>query len=321
MLGCATVCDCNSPLVNTGIGCSPIMKVEKVTWLINQVNSEGELNYIDLTVDLDDAFFTAMINNADPLARLYPLPPMLDIVDEREKPVVYTYKNGTKRFVRDGVRSFMGMFPPESTSSQLVGILESGRCAKPCKFQLDANGTIWGRLSDDGTKLYPFLMVAGSIAALFTKETDTTPQMIAYSFDYDPSERDCFPRGLQTNSLTGDINPLNYEGLIDVFIKVISCSAAAGGHGELVVQLFDGFGNLLNPELIKGLEVGIFTVYDVTAAADIIDFTMAEGPSGTYTFTFVSGHALTATHTLNLIPSQNGYGFENVASTAIVVGA
>lgn len=321
MLGCATVCNCNSPLVNTGIGCTPIMKVEKVTWLVNEVDQTGALNFIDLQGALDDAYFTGKINNADALARFYPLPPMLDIVDEREKPITYAYKNGTKRFIRDGVRSFAGMFPPESASPQLVGILESGRCAKLCKFQIDANGTIWGRLSDDGTKLYPFKMVSGSIAALWTKETDSTPQMIGYSFDYDPSERDCFPRGLQTNALTGDINPLDYDGLLDVFVKVVSCSAAAGTYGKLVVQLYDGFGNLLSPELVKGLLIGTMSIYDKTAAAAITNFTMAENPGGTYTLSFVVGHALTAAHHLTLTIVKNGFDFTAVTNTDILVGA
>ena len=314
--GCAQVCDCNMTLVNTGVGCTPIKKVEKITWLMNQFNSAGALNYIDLTITLSDSYFQALLNNVDPLARLYPLPPMVDIVDEREKPITYAYKDGTKRFVRNGVRSFAGMFPPESASPQLVGILEGGRCANLCKFAIDAQGTIWGRISDDGTKLYPVKLVAGSVAALWTNETDSTPQMIGYSFDYHPSEQDCQLRGLQQNQLVGDIYPQNYTGLIEVYAKLISASHAAG---TVVVKLYDSFGSILSPETVKGLLAANFTLYDNTASS-AVTFTVVESPQGTYTFT-ITGTVPASGHTLTLTPNKNGFDFTNVVATSLLMGA
>src|ERR1035437_8333876 len=175
---CANTCDCNAILMNTKTGCITTKAVEKRTWIVNEVGSAGTKNYIDLTATLDDTYFSGKVNNANPLDRFYPLPEIKNVIDAREKPVLYTWKDGTEVFVRDGVRKFDGMFPPEVASPQLLGILEGQRCAVPCKFTIDANGTIWGKISADGTKLYPVKMDPQSIAPIFINPTDTEPTML-----------------------------------------------------------------------------------------------------------------------------------------------
>ena len=47
---CVKTCDCNITINDTGVGCTPIMKVEKRAWIMNETDSAGALNFIDLTV-------------------------------------------------------------------------------------------------------------------------------------------------------------------------------------------------------------------------------------------------------------------------------
>lgn len=319
---CAKTCDCNYTIANTGIGCNPIMKVEKKPWIMNKTKADGTLNYIDLSITLDDTYFSGLINNVDPLARLYPLPEIKNITDARDKPVVYAWKDSTEVFVRDGIRKYDAMFPPDVAGPQFTGILETLRCAKPCKFSVDADGTIWGRLSDDGTKLYPVEMDGQSVAAIFTKPTDTEPQMLGFSFNYHPSEKDCQLRGIAQSELSGSINPLDYVGLMDVFVKVISCTVT-----KLVVKLYNSFGTPLNPETVKGLLVGAFALskvaspYTATPTAVALTGTGAafSETSGTYSLTYKTADDPSVTDHLALTPTKLGYDFKAVVATTIVV--
>lgn len=317
-MACKKVCDCNLTIDNTGIGCTPLMKVEKRPWIVNKTKSDGTLCFIDLTDTFDDAYFTDWINEADPLDRLYPLPEVKDITDQREAPVTFSWKDGTQVFVRDGVRKFQGMFPPDSASPQLTGILEGQRCAKPCKFSVDADGTIWGRISEDGTKLYPIEMDAQSVAAIFTKPTDTEPQMLGWTFNYAPAEKDCNLRGIPTTELDdASINPLDYNGLMDVYAKVIACTTT-----KLTVKLYNIFGTAINPQTIQNLLVANFALYNVTDSSAIAltgtGAAFAE-TTGTYELTYATANAPTSADVLRLTPTKDGYDFAPVVATSIVV--
>ncbi len=313
---CANVCDCNITVANLGVACTPNMKVIKRPWIVNEHDAAGDLNYIDLTSDLDDDYFQELINAADPLARWCPLPEVKNIADNRDKPVVYAFKDGDERFVRDGVRKFEGTFPPESASPQLTGKIEAWRCAQPCFMGVDADGTFWGKISADGTKLYPVKMAAGSIAPIFTKPTDTEPQMLGISFNFHTSEKDCVLRGLPADELDG-VNPLDYDGLLDVYLKVISCDTT-----KLVAKLYTEFGTTLNPLTDKGLVVGDFALYNKTDDSAIAltgagaDFSES---LGIYTLTFATDDQPTAADILRLTPTKNGRDYTAVVATDIVV--
>lgn len=314
---CVQTCDCNESLINTGVGCATTKAVEKKTWIMNETDSAGVKNHIPLNFAITDAVISALINETDPLDRLYPLPEIKNVVDVRDKPVMYTWKDGTEVFIRDGVRKFEGMFPPDSASPQLLAILEGQRCAQPCKFAIDANGTIWGKISADGTKLYPVKMDAQSVAPIYINPTDTEPAMLAYSFNLHPSEKDCQLRGIPMSQLSGDINPLDYEGLMDVYAKVISCSVSA-----LVVKLYSKWGTSISPEVIENLLAADFALYNVTNSS-AIGFTGVGGSfsevTGLYTFDYDTADVPTVANVLRLTPTKLGYGFTAVVATSMVV--
>lgn len=321
-MSCAKTCACNEQMVNTKTGCVSSRAVEKQAWIMNRTKADGTLNYIDLTGALDNSYFSALINNVDPLKRIFPLPEIKNIVDVRDKSVMESAKDGTLFKVRDGIRKFDGSYFPPFSSPQMVAILQAQRCASPCKFSIDANGTIWGRLSEDGTKLYPMRMDAGSIDVIYVKPTDSEVEKVDYSFNLHPSERDCTVRGLQTSELTGDIDPLEYEGLMDVNIKLISCSA---GGSSLVVELFDNYGKTTSPEPITGLLIADFTATQSTSTTPFTTTgalaltSVIEGPAGTYTFATTAPP--TVSHALHLIGSKTGYDFTGFAQTWLLVGA
>lgn len=322
MSTCARVCDCNVTLANTGVGCTPLMKVVKRPWIMPVRDSLGALNYIDLAGTLDNTYFAGLINQADSSKRLYPLPEIKNITDARDKPTTFTWKDGTEVFIRTGVRKFEGMFPPDSASPQLNGTIETFKCGNPGFFGVDADGTIWGKISSDGTKLYPVIMDAQSIAATFTKPTDTEPQMMGLTFNFHPTETDCQLRGLVVTELVGGIDPLSYDGLVNVYAKVISCTIT-----KLVIKLYDDFGTALNPRTVKNLVVGDFSLtkvaspYTATPSAVLLTGTGAafSESSGTYSITYKTSDDPSVTDHLALTPTKAGFDFTSVKNTVIVV--
>lgn len=320
-MSCAKTCACNQKMMNTKTGCVSSRAVEKSAWVMNRTNATGASNFIDLTSLLDDTYFKGLINNiTDPTARLFPLPECKNISDVRDKSVIESAKDGTMFKVRDGIRKFDGQFFPPFASPQLVAILQSARCADPCKFSIDANGTIWGRLSTDGTKLYPIRMDAGSIDVIYTNPTDSEVEKVNYSFNYHPSERDCEVRGLLASDLTGDINPLDYIGLMDVNMQVVSVSTT-----KLVVRLYDNYGDILSgqQEAVVGFLVSNFALRNVTTSSAIAltgsGASFSESPAGTYNLTYATANQPSSTNHLALTPSNPGYDCSTIPSTSIVV--
>src|ERR1035437_1598372 len=314
-MSCTATCACNEKMINTKTGCVTSRAVEKQPWIVNRTKADGTRNYIDLTTTLNDAYFSGLMNKVDPLERVFALPEIKNITDAREKSVMEAAKDGTMYKVRDGVRKFDGAFFPPFASPQLVSILQSQQCASPCKYSVDANGTIWGVISADGTKLYPMRMDAGSIDAVYVNPTDGEVEKVNYSFNLHPSEKDAQVRGLKCSDLIGDINPLDYTGLMDVTMTVVSISTL-----QLVVKLKDSFGSALTPEVVKGFLVTDFTMtesaspYSVWTAFAITGAgsSFAESPDGTYTFIFPTGTPATTTHHMKLIPVKTGFDCSTV---------
>jgi hypothetical protein len=285
---------------------------------MNRTKADGTLNYIDLTTTLNDAYFSGLINNVDPLERLFPLPECKNITDAREKSVFDSAKDGVQYKVRDGIRKYDGMFFPPFASPELVSILQSQACASPCKFSVDANGTIWGRISADGTKLYPMRMDAGSVDVVYVNPDDTQVEKVNYSFNLHPSEKDSQVRGLKCSDLIGDINPLDYTGLMDVTMTVLAITTT-----ELVIKLTDSFGSALTPEVVKGFLVTDFALQNITTTTPIAltgtgaSFTGL--PDGSYTMVFKTADDPASTNNLRLTPLKTGFDCTTVPLVSIIV--
>lgn len=315
---CVITCACNQAMINSKTGCLSSRVVEKQAIVVNRTDSTGALNYIDLTLTLDDAYFIAKANEVDNNARWFFLPECKNITDVRDKSVMEAAKDGTMYKVRDGIRKFDGQYFPPFASPQLVGILSSQRCAAPCKFSIDANGTIWGRISEDGTKLYPMRMDAGSIDVIYVNPNDTEVEKVNYSYNLHPSEKDCEVRGIMASELTGGINPLDYTGLMDVSMIVVACNTT-----DFTFKLIDNFGTPLNPEAVVAFLAGDFALYNVTTSSAIpltgSGFAFVESPAGTYKITYPTAHQPSSTDHLRLTPNKSGFDCTTIPSISIIV--
>lgn len=301
--------NCNIGGSNTGQSCVPIMRVQKKIFLVPTFDSTGVANEIDLTQTLNEAYFTARVNDTDASQRWYPLPEMKNIVDERGDSLYQTFEDGSKVFISQGTRTFNGLIVGADAAPQMVGKITSHRGVGMSIFIVDKEKNLIGKVGSSATKLAPIELEADSIDAKFIKTIDTAIQAIQVSFDVHMNEDDADLRMIQSTEMSYDISRL--RGLIDVDATISSISTT----GFTATLTTDG-GTPITPVLCKGLVAGDFALYNVTDASAVTISTMTESPSGVYAFTFT---AQTSADVLRLTPTKNGYDFTDVVATTITI--
>ena len=96
------MCTCKQGIANTGTpNCSTSIEVPVKLFVQSLYDSEGNKNMIDLSTiaspeDLDNAFFSAMINDSDVSKRLFPFPKMKNVENTRGENRVESFKDGSK---------------------------------------------------------------------------------------------------------------------------------------------------------------------------------------------------------------------------------
>lgn len=302
------VCNCNATLNNTGTPtCEPLMSVMKKIIIVPLFDDAGVENYIDLTTTLNQAYFTARLNDSDPSQRWYPTPEIKNITSEKADSVFEEMEDASKFFIRQGIRSFAGLMPKQSPA--FLGKLEGFRCRQIGVYIIDKDGNLIGSFTETG-KLFPIRVDESSWNPTLVFGTDTTVQKIALGFDFHVDENDSDLRMITAT----DISPVNLNsisGLLDV-----NAAYSAPSTTSFVAELTLDYGSIINPLVVKGWVAGDFSLYNVTDSLAVTILTVTESPSGTYTFTFA---AQTSGDSLRLSATKSGYDTSTLDDTLIVV--
>lgn len=304
------VCDCNNTLANQGTGCTPLFHVAAKLIAVPTYDSTGARNGIDLTDTLNEAYFTALINEADATKRWYPLPEMKNVSSPRADAIVSEWEDGTTEFVRQGSKSFAAVIPSNNANPMILGQLESIRCGEVSVYVIDNKGSLRGSLSSDGATLYPIRIDSPSFSANLQDATGSTNQRMDIKFSFHPDEQDADLRMITADELGGSYL-LAVKGLIEVTM-VFSSLATTG----VVVKMKTPFGTELNPVLKKGLLVAGFIssvggatskARNVTDGSDIsITGVTEDSAGGTYTLTWT---AQTSADVVAILATAPGYHF------------
>lgn len=298
------VCDCNATLNNTGTPtCEPLMSVMKKLIIVPIYDDAGVRNYIDLTVTLNQAYFTARINDTDASQRWYPTPEIKNITSEKADSIFETMEDATKFFIRQGLRSFLGVMPKQSPA--FLGKLEGFRCRQIGVYIIDKDGNLIGSFTETG-KLYPIRVDEASWNPVLVFGTDTTIQKVSLGFDFHIDENDSDLRMITATDIT-PVNLLALSGLLDVNAET-SAPSTTSFKAELTLD----YGSIINPILVKNWVIGDFSLYNVNDALAVTIISVTESPAGTYTFTYA---AQGTTEVLRLSASKTGYAFEPVLVT------
>jgi hypothetical protein len=269
-------CKCDSGLSNTGVpNCVTLQSVTSKFIMVPLEDSTGAKNYIDLTATLDQAYFEALVNQADASKRFFPLPLLENVALEKGDSTFEEAPSGRKVFIKQAKRSFAGEL--WEATPQLLSKIQDNRCVEFGIYIVDVNGSLVG--SKVGDKLYPIPVDNQSFDARLMYATDTTVQKLMVSFDF----YRLFDEGtlwLITSDEVMDFNLL--EGLLDVEMEKVSATQT-----DLVLDATLMYGTALNPIKVSGLVLADFTLSDASTGANI-SLLSVTAVANRYTLTFAS---------------------------------
>lgn len=299
-------CSCEVSLSNTGTpNCVPIASVIKKLILVPLVADDGTANFVDTTDVLDEAYFTALINHADPSKRWYVTPEIKNVASDKADSVFEEFDDASKVFIRQGKRSFTGIMPQQSPT--FLGQLENWRCAEFGVFAIDKDGNLIG-VQETVDTLYPIKIDAASWNPTLLFGTDSTIQKIQLTFDFSLDVLDSTLYMIEATEIV-PVNLISKEGLLDVNSAISTISTTS-----FKAALSTKFGSAITKQPVKGLVAADFALYNVDDALAVAIIAAVESPAGTYTFTFI---AQGSGEQLRLTPTKNGFDFSAVVTNLI----
>jgi hypothetical protein len=287
--------------------------------LVPLIANDGTFNYIDPSATLNDAYFTALINEADDSKRWYPTGKLKNVTTDRADPILETFEDGSSVFIRDGIRNFTAMII--KGSFELAKQFNANRCSTFGIFIVDLDGNILGTTKSSDNYLYPISVDAATFYAKPVFTTDTTIQKIMLSGQWDVLQKDDDLRMISASSITA-ANIVNLKGLMNVYATIISTSTT-----EMILDLFAKVGNIVTNYKIEGLVTADFVssdtgstskMYNITDASDVT-VTAAESTTidGRYTLTYT---AQTVADVLQPLIKKNGLdGVTMLGTTGTVI--
>lgn len=314
-------CKCGEAFGDTGFDCTQVQDITYKMIITRTFDSLGVRNSIPFTASLDQAYFDALINNADTTKRWYPTPAFKNVEDIRGENIVFEFDDQTKEFLAEGAREFKAMIPGVSgsgaNSPQMKEILERLRCGDYSVWLITNKNQLVGNLSADGLSLQPIEIDEQSVVAQFMKKTNATPQHLLFSLNFSQILSDASLRLFDCDEI-GGANLLGLRGLLGICAELIDVT-----YTTLKVKLKSVFGTSLNPVVAPGLLSADFVssdddtpsnLYNETDAAKIAITGLVEAPAGTYEFTFLAqdiGDAIVVK------PVKAGYEFQCVEDNPI----
>jgi len=299
-------CNCGTGFGNTGTpNCEVPLKEVTGLYFVQTYNSLGVKNKIAITEVIDDAYVTDKINESDISLRWYPLNALENIGGERAESTFKTSNGGTKKFIKEGVRSFTAEI--WSGGIPLLKALKAGRCVDIAVFQIDADGKFIGMNGGDGF-LYPINIQKSTfdIKPMFNNGAET--DFLAMSFDWDSREND---QDLDYMFSDAGVDLTSYNGLIDIYSEYTNITLTG-----FKAKLTTGFGAINDREVLEGLLIGDFSLYNVSDSLAVTITSVTESPEGVYTFVIPAQGTL---EQLRLTPSKNGFDFTKVIANLVIL--
>jgi hypothetical protein len=304
---------CNLTLNNTGeVACPSIFDYTTAVYLMPLVGSAGTNNKIDISAfqAAPKTYIEGLVNQSNPLDRIYPINNLKNVTDERGEPVFEEFEDGTKNFVKEGVRVFTALKPKVST--RWVKRVNGVRCAPNFGvfFVTNGNQIVGKRISDTDEDMYPVEVEKQSFYVGLTKATPTTVQKGAITFEISPSENDGDLVMIPASEM-GTLRPNSLGGLVDA---VASYSGISTTGVTITLSVFDS--NIMANVPVTGLLTGDLALYNVTDSAAVANATFTESSDGVYDVTFA---AQTVSDVMRATFTKAGYDFSLVTENTFII--
>jgi hypothetical protein len=287
--------------------------------LVPLIANDGTFNKIDPSATLNDAYFTALINEADDSKRWYPTGKLKNVTTDRADPILETFEDGSSVFIRDGIRNFTAMII--KGSFELAKQFNANRCSTFGIFIVDLDGNILGTTKSSDNYLYPIAVDAATFYAKPVFTTDTTIQKIMLQGQWDVLQKDDDLRMISASSISA-ANIVNLKGLMNVYTTIVSTSTTT-----MVLDLYAKVGNIVTNYPIEGLVTADFVssdtgstskMYNITDASDLtVSATESTTVDGRYTLTYTGA---VASEVLQPLIKKNGLdGVTMIGTTGTVI--
>lgn len=297
-------CKCNGTLSNTGKpGCDSVHDIELREIHVPLRAGDGTRNSIDPASATIGDDIIALINQADPTKRWFPLPLMKNVTNERGDNLNETFDDQSVEFLANGVRAMTAIIVGQGP--HYLKKLQDQHCVEFGVFIVDKQGALVGLIEDDGL-IYPIPVDKGSWYTKFMPKTDKVAAKIMIGYNYSTSALDENLEMIPSDDIAGiDLRDVN--GLFDVHAAVSSISTTG-----FTVKLSTDFGPPNDRTTVKGMVAGDFTLAEITPTPGaIVITTVTETPANSGIYVFVIP-AQTSGDALRLTPTKTGYDMSEI---------
>jgi hypothetical protein len=297
------VCECDLALLNTGLpNCTTVHSVAERIFLVSRTDADGVVNKIPNGTTINQTYLDGKINEVAPLKRWYPIAgEFLDVEQLREDAVYNEHSNGTKAFIRKGVKNFTGFL--SNFPAVYLTTLDQFKCGDWTIMFVDANGGLVG-YAGANLSMVGIPLQRQTFDANFVEATDSTEAMLKVMFQWNTNTTDADIRYISPSGITGDL--LNAQGLVDV-IPYKTDSSLGFNVVSTTSLTFDA--KTLFGTKVTGLLLADFNLNNLTTPAAIVPSAVTELPEGFYTITIA---AQTTNDVLSITIAKDGLSGEQM---------
>lgn len=315
---------CNRTLGNSGFTNRQSLLAPMVGIIVVPLKKEdGTDNYILNTDTLNTAYFTALLNQVDPLARFYPIQGLKNMEGERPESIKQEFNDGSKFKVRNAIRNQSAIGP--NHGAQYLAKMESYSCFDFGIYIIDDCEAITGsnRGVENPTKVYPIRIESGSWDPRLILPTDSTIEQIQYMWDWHRSEKDSYLETISCDEMV-DVLPSTLNGLYDVFVTIGS-GAIAPTTTVITIDLFLDMGGFNDRVPVEGLLITNFfdavggansKVYNITDSAAVTLTSVVESSTVPGRYTITMNAAQTSADEIRITIDKDGFDFTRVSEEA-----
>lgn len=308
-------CDCGGGNGSYGFpNCVPQPGITSTLILTYQSANDGTKNQIDCDVDtVNNAYVTGKINEDDVSKRWYIIPNIEDVTDERADAVIQTLTSGSRRFLRQGPRTFLG-FVFEGASPEMARQINKARCNKNAVYYVDEEGKLVVAKDKASSNLKNPIRIT-TFYAEYVKKTNDSDAAVVINFDVDKRENDGHLQVLiPGEGVANDVDLNDLMGLIEPCASVVPGTITAT---EVQYDINIPFGDACSPQPWSGFGPADFALFNKTTLSAVAVATAVENASikGRYTITFA---AQTAADVMELDITTSGYDGDKVKQSTFV---
>ena len=310
----ANICSCESPSFPNMNRPNCVIEQRALAFpaFMPRFKADGTRNTIDITSATIGTDIQALVNAADPLQRLYPMPRMENVTWERTD-TVFEEAPSTRKYIVPGVggvRTLNGELWGKNAVNQMLRELKKLGCSEVDLYYFDVAGNIWG-IKDNVTDsvMRGYAVSTETFDAFKDYATDTTVPKIMVSLDFDNAE-------CEENSYAITQEELGYNAantIKGLFTGLMNLEELVDG--TVTLTAFTGYGSANNRHDIVGLDaitpsitLALYNVTQATAMTTPTGFA-ATAVDGQYTFDFLTAEAALNDVIRLTITGATGYDF------------